>query len=108
MRLTSALPGVGDWTQPEEDAPERVIWKKTEDQEGEENAALSQRLNKCRFGSALTLAEVLELPGALAYGNSQDEAMAKTEVLALRVLAKRLEHGEVRPIAINISLSAAA
>ena len=55
MRLTSALPGVGDWTQPEEDAPERVIWKKTEDQEGEENAALSHRLNKCRFGSALTV-----------------------------------------------------
>ena len=54
MRLTSTLPGVGDGTQPEEDAPERVIWNKTEDQEGEENAALSHRLNKCRFGSALT------------------------------------------------------
>ena len=53
------------------------------------------------------LAEVTELPGALAYGNSRDEAMARTEVLALRVLAERLEHGEVRPIAINISLSAA-
>lgn len=54
------------------------------------------------------LAEVLELPGALAYGSTQDEAMAKAEVLALRVLAERLEHGEVRPIAINISLPAAA
>ena len=55
MRLTSALPSVGDWTQPEEDAPDRVIWNKTEDHEGEENAALSHRLNKCRFGSALTI-----------------------------------------------------
>lgn len=54
------------------------------------------------------LAEVLELPGALAYGSTQDEAMARAEVLALRVLAERLEHGEVRPIAINISLPAAA
>ena len=53
------------------------------------------------------LAEVMELPGALAYGSSRDEAMARTEVLALRVLAEQLEHGEVRPIAINISLSAA-
>jgi predicted RNase H-like HicB family nuclease len=54
------------------------------------------------------LAEVLELPGALAYGTTQDEAMAKAEVLALRILAERLEHGEVRAIAINIALPAAA
>ncbi len=54
------------------------------------------------------LAEVLELPGALAYGVSQDEAMAKAEALALRVLAERLEQGEARPLAINISLPAAA
>jgi predicted RNase H-like HicB family nuclease len=54
------------------------------------------------------LAEVVELPGALAYGVTQDEAMVKAEALALRVLAERLEHGEVRPIAINISVPAAA
>ena len=54
------------------------------------------------------LAEVLELLGVLAYGCTKDEAMAKAEVLALRVLAERLEHGEVRPIAINIALPAAA
>ena len=54
------------------------------------------------------LAEVVELPGALAYGGTQDEAMAKAEAIALRVLAERLEHGEVRPIAISISLPAAA
>jgi predicted RNase H-like HicB family nuclease len=54
------------------------------------------------------LAEVLELPGALAYGGTKDGAMAKAEALALRVLAERLEHGETRPIAISISLPAAA
>jgi predicted RNase H-like HicB family nuclease len=54
------------------------------------------------------LAEVVELPGALAYGSSANEAMAKAEVLALRVLAERLENGEVRPIEISISLPAAA
>lgn len=54
------------------------------------------------------LAEVAELPGALAYGSSANEAMAKAEVLALRALAERLEHGEVRPIEIKISLPAAA
>lgn len=40
------------------------------------------------------LAEVLELPGALAYGVSQDEAMAKAEALALRVLAREIVAGE--------------
>ena len=42
------------------------------------------------------LAEVPELAGVLAYGASVEEAMSKVEVLALRVLAERLEHGEVR------------
>jgi predicted RNase H-like HicB family nuclease len=54
------------------------------------------------------LAEVSQLPGVLAYGKSADEAMAKAEVLALRVRAKRLEHGEARPYDISISVPAAA
>lgn len=54
------------------------------------------------------LAEVLELPGVLAYGNSQNQAMGKAEVLALRALAEQLEHGEFQPMAINISLPATA
>ncbi len=36
------------------------------------------------------LAEVPELPGVLAYGASSDEAMAKAEALALRVLVDRM------------------
>lgn len=43
------------------------------------------------------IAEVLALPGVMAYGASRDEALAKAEVLALRVLADRLEHGEPIP-----------
>ena len=54
------------------------------------------------------LAEVSQLPGVLAYGASANEAMAKAEVLALRVLAERLEHGEVRAIDISISIPAPA
>ena len=54
------------------------------------------------------LAEVPELPGVLAYGSSADEAMAKAEVLALRVLAEQLEHGEARAIDIRITLPVAA
>ena len=37
------------------------------------------------------LAEVLELPGVLAYGQTSEEALAKAQALALRVLADQLE-----------------
>lgn len=54
------------------------------------------------------LAEVPELPDVLAYGATSDEAMAKAEALALRVLAEQLEHGEIGPLNISFSLPAAA
>jgi len=54
------------------------------------------------------LAEVPELPGVMAYGATSLEAMSKAEVLALRVIADRLEHNESRPYPINISVPAAA
>ena len=54
------------------------------------------------------LAEVAALPGVLAYGASANEAIAKAEVLALRVLAEQLEHGEAAPVDISISIAAAA
>jgi predicted RNase H-like HicB family nuclease len=53
------------------------------------------------------LAEVVELPGVLAYGATPDEARAKVQALALRVLADRLEHGEAGPDLVNISFAAA-
>ena len=53
------------------------------------------------------LAEVPELPGVLAYGATADEAMAKAEVLALRVLADRLEHKEDGPQPISIGFAPA-
>ena len=53
------------------------------------------------------IAEVPDLPGVLAYGASQDEARAKAQALALRVLADRLEHGEASPQLLSISFTAA-
>ena len=53
------------------------------------------------------LAEVLELPGVLAYGQDQDAAVAKVQALALRVVAERLEHGEAGPQLLSISFAAA-
>jgi predicted RNase H-like HicB family nuclease len=40
---------------------------------------------------------VPELPGVLAYGQTRDEAVRNAQVLSLRVLAERLEHGEPLP-----------
>ena len=40
------------------------------------------------------IAEILEIPGALVYGLSTDDAISKVQALASRVLAERLEHGE--------------
>ena len=53
------------------------------------------------------LAEVPELPGVLAYGGSPEEARARVQALALRVVADRLEHGEAGPDLLNISFAAA-
>ena len=43
------------------------------------------------------IAEIPELPGVMAYGSDQNEAVQKTEALALRVIADRIEHGERFP-----------
>lgn len=40
------------------------------------------------------LAEVLELPGVLVYGQTAIEAITRAQALALRVLADQIEHGE--------------
>ena len=53
------------------------------------------------------IAEVVELPGALAYGATQDEAIAHVQALALRVVADRLEHDEAGREYLNISFAAA-
>ena len=53
------------------------------------------------------LAEVIELPGVLAYGETSDEAIARAQALALRVLADRLEHSEGPPEFMSISFAAA-
>jgi predicted RNase H-like HicB family nuclease len=43
------------------------------------------------------IAEVPDLPGVMAYGQSRGEAIVKVEALALRVLADRVENGEPVP-----------
>jgi predicted RNase H-like HicB family nuclease len=40
------------------------------------------------------IAEIAALSGVMVYGATREEALAKVEALALRVLADRVEHGE--------------
>ena len=50
------------------------------------------------------IAEVPELPGVLSYGSSAAESISKAEILALRVIADRLENSEAEPVSISFSL----
>ena len=38
------------------------------------------------------IAEIPSLPGCMAYGDTRPEALTKTEAMALRILAERLDH----------------
>jgi predicted RNase H-like HicB family nuclease len=53
------------------------------------------------------IAEVPSLPGVMVYAQTRDEAMARVEALALRVLADRLEHGETVPEVTRLFFAAA-
>ena len=50
------------------------------------------------------IAEVIDLPGVMAYGDSAEEAIARVKALALRVLADRLEYGDliIEPISFGL------
>lgn len=43
------------------------------------------------------IAEVPEVPGAMVYGATREEAILRVEALILRILADRLENGEAAP-----------
>lgn len=53
------------------------------------------------------LAEVPALPGVMCYGRDRDDAVARVQALALRVIAERLEHGEAPAEFLTVSFKAA-
>jgi predicted RNase H-like HicB family nuclease len=54
------------------------------------------------------IAEIPQIPGAMVYGQTREQAVSRVEALALRVLAERLEHGEVSPVIEKVFSAAAA
>jgi predicted RNase H-like HicB family nuclease len=53
------------------------------------------------------IGEVPALAGVLCYGRNRDEAVARVQALALRVIAERLEHGEAPAEFLNVTFLAA-
>jgi predicted RNase H-like HicB family nuclease len=53
------------------------------------------------------LAEVPALAGVMCYGADRDEAVARVQVLALRVIAERLEHRDAPAEFVNVTFQAA-
>ena len=53
------------------------------------------------------IAEIPDLSGVLAYGQTREEAVARVQALALRVIAERLENSEAPAELLNVSFSAA-
>jgi predicted RNase H-like HicB family nuclease len=53
------------------------------------------------------LAEVPGLSGVMSYGTDRDEAVARVQALALRVIAERLEHREAPADFLQVTFQAA-
>jgi predicted RNase H-like HicB family nuclease len=53
------------------------------------------------------IAEIIDLPGVLAYGATEKEAMASAQALALRVLADRIEQEKEPAETVTVSIEAA-
>lgn len=47
------------------------------------------------------IAEVMELPGVLAYGDTEPMAMSRVQSLGLRVVAEQIENGVPDPVEIG-------
>ena len=70
-------------------------------------SAMTFTIELDREGDGRWIAEVEALPGVMCYGRDRDEAVARVQALALRVIAERLEHGEAPAELLNVTFRAA-
>jgi predicted RNase H-like HicB family nuclease len=54
------------------------------------------------------IAEIPSMPGVMVYGDTRDDALRAVEALALRVLADRLESGEIDSEPVSLTFLVAA
>ena len=69
-----------------------------------QNGFVATRLEKLDDGCEWML---LEMPGAVAFGETREEALRAAEALVLRTLADRVEHKEVPAAKLEISFVSA-
>ncbi len=60
------------------------------------------RLDIEREDDGRWIAELIDIPGVMAYGNSREEAKNNVALLALRVIDERRAHGEPLPQSFDI------
>jgi predicted RNase H-like HicB family nuclease len=65
------------------------------------------RIEIAREDDGRWIAEVVELPGVMAYGPTRNDALAKAKAIALRAVAERLDHGEAGPDFADITFNPA-
>lgn len=51
------------------------------------------------------LAEALEVPGVMGYGETRDQAICNAERLAIAVIADRIAHGEMPSSALAVAFT---
>ena len=51
------------------------------------------------------IAEAMELPGVMCYGQTRDEAISNAERLAIEVIADRIAHGELPSSSLGVSFT---
>ena len=51
------------------------------------------------------IAEALELPGVICYGQTRDKAISNAERLAIEVIADRIAHGELPSSSLGVSFT---
>lgn len=49
------------------------------------------------------IAEALELPGVMCYGQTRDEAISRVEHLAIEVITERIAHGDLPSSSLGVS-----
>lgn len=54
------------------------------------------------------IASIPALPGCHVYGDTMNEALARVKALALRVVAERIEDGEIAPHMASVAFSEAS
>ena len=75
--------------------------------EGDDVAMTTFNIETEREDDGRWIAEVVEIAGAMAYGSTREQAVAKAQAIALRITADRVEHGELGPEFVHVSFQAA-